>query len=113
MANRERGEVGFDAKGKSWIIRYTTNAMCEIEDALGASIIQIANNLGSENGVHIKTLRTLFRIGVVGCENDDQAGELMDAVGITDAGVLIGEAFNAAFPHDEDKDAGKPEAATA
>lgn len=113
MANAERGEVGFEALGKSWVLRYSTNAMCEIEEALGEPILAIANQLQDESRVSIRTLRALFRHGVEGCEDLKHAGELMDAIGFADAGQLIGEAFTRAFPADDGGQPGKKQAARA
>lgn len=111
MANREKGEVSFSADGKDWVLRFSTNAMCEVEDAFGKGIVQVANDLQSDEGVSIKAMRTLFSIGVVGCEGVDQAGHLMDEIGLSKAGDLIGEAFSAAFPVAQDEGAGKQKAA--
>lgn len=110
MANQNRGEVTFDAKGKTWTLQFTTNAMCEVEDAFEKSIVEVANDLQSEAGVKIKSIRTLFKIGIGGCDSVEQAGDLMDAVGIQAAGELLGKAFSAAFPDADGEGGGKPKA---
>lgn len=112
MANRQKGEVSFDAKGKTWVMCFSVNAMCEIEAETGMPIVALANSLQDENGVSLTVMRTLFHHGVVDCDSAEMAGELMHNIGINKVGDLIGEAFGAAFPDASDEVEGKPTAAT-
>ena len=107
------GTVRFEAGGKDRALRFTTNALCLLEDKLDLSAMQIGNEL--QFGVSIVTLRGMFWAGL----GDDemtlaQAGEIIDAVGIKRAREIATEAFAAAFP-DEEGDAtsneGPPKAA--
>ena len=43
MANRQKGETGFDALGQTWTLRYGTNALCEIEDLFGRSALDVVD----------------------------------------------------------------------
>lgn len=101
MANREKGEVSFDAQGKTWTLRYSTNALCELEEATGHGAIELANSMADETKIRISDLRYMLWAGLTDKHDGitvKEAGRLMDALGMDKAGPLIGEAFQAAFP---------------
>lgn len=112
MANKERGEVSFDLDGEAYTLRFSTNAMCELEDATGVPVLQLANSLQDETSVSIKTLRAMFAAGLSDSRSvtAPQAGDIIDALGIPRAGELIGQAFMAAFPEADSDAEGKPKA---
>ena len=43
MGNPYKGEVQFTAGGKSYTLYFSINAMCELEEALGDGIVQLAS----------------------------------------------------------------------
>ncbi len=45
MANAARGEIALKLGGKSYTLRPSFGAICEIEDALGASIFELGRRL--------------------------------------------------------------------
>ena len=47
MANRQKGEVAFTAAGKSCKLRYSTNALCELEDITGRGVTDVMLELAS------------------------------------------------------------------
>ncbi len=101
MANAQRGEVSFEASGKTWTMKIGTNAMCEIEDLTGKGISEVGQLLGNEKTASI----TLLRAVLCGSLQEHHEGitprecsALMDEVGIDIIGQKIGEAFQAAFP---------------
>jgi hypothetical protein len=98
MANRERGEVGFEAAARTWSLRYTTNRICAIEAETGRSIIALAHTLEDETQISVRLLRALFRGGLSQPVTDEEAGELIDALGLARAVELICAAFMAAVP---------------
>lgn len=101
MANRERGEVSFEASDKTWTMKLGTNAMCEIEEATGKGMAEIGELLSNDKTATIGLMRVVFW-GALHAFHQDlttaQAGELIDEIGATRAGQLIGEAFTAARP---------------
>lgn len=99
MANRERGEISFSALGQDWKIKLGTNAMCEIEDKTGKSIIEIGQLLGDQKTATLKLLRVVLWGGLQQYhEGIDliKVGLIIDDIGMAKAGELIGEAFAAA-----------------
>lgn len=100
MANRERGEVGFEAIGKSWTLKGGTNAICEIEDATGMGIAAVGEQLSEPKRMTLKLVRAAFW-GLLRTNHEvslAEAGEIIDDIGTQRAGELIGEAFEKAFP---------------
>lgn len=96
MANDVKGEVGFVAGGKTYTVKFSTNAICEAENILRKSIVQIMADIS-----WLSTRRVLLWAALQpkhpGLELAD-AGELMDALGPTRSIEVLTEAFNAAFP---------------
>lgn len=94
-----RGGVTFDALGKPWEARFTTNAICRIEERTGQSLEEV---LG---GVTVPGKRTLaFRLllwAAIGGVTLDVAGEIMDDIGMVEADRIISAALQAAFPRPE------------
>lgn len=101
MANLMRGEVSFEASGKTWTMKMGTGAMCEIEAATNKSISEIGSSLGNPKTASITLLRTVFwgslqhhHVGTSVKDCDD----LIDEIGMVRAGQLVGEAFQSALP---------------
>jgi hypothetical protein len=101
MANAKKGEYKIEANGNSVTLKYTTNALCELENKMGLSIPEIGQKiLGGEN-ISFAAIRTLFWAGLIatGPEvTEAEAGELIDAIGFQEATNGISHAFALAFP---------------
>lgn len=116
MANRERGEVGFEADGRSWTLHLGTNAMCKIEAETGKGIAEIGNLLNNEKTASMTLMRAVFW----GSLQDHHPGtsikdcsELMDELGPQEVARLIGEAFTLANPKVAKESRLRPTKATA
>ncbi len=118
MANR-KGQVTFKAQGKTWALKFTTNAMCAYEDASGEYFTAVAKHFAAmqDGQFPIGVIRRLFWAGLLDCAPDldlEGAGDLLDHVGLTRASEIVGEAFQAAFPADDgDREAGNGKPARA
>lgn len=101
MANKQRGEISFEANGQTWTMKVGTHAMCEIEDATGKTIAEIGNLMGNTKTASMKLLRAVFWGSLQhhheGISMKD-AADLIDEIGADVAGQKIGEAFSIAFP---------------
>lgn len=97
MANREKGEVSFEAGGKQYTLRYSSNALCELEDALNLGINDIIARM---KNMRVKDARAIFWAGLTDNHPDidlKAAGRMLDEIKIEKATSLITEAFSLAF----------------
>ena len=101
MANSEKGEVSFEALGITWTLHFSTNALCELEDASGKSAVELANSLADESKAKISTLRLMVWAGLKSCHSDittEKTGDVIDAAGFDLIASKIAKAFELAFP---------------
>ena len=112
MANPVRGETAFEADGKTYTLRFSANAICEMEEALGRGIGVIGQEMGSMETARLTTVRAVFWAGLRDHHPDidlKAAGDLvMAAGGIVGALALISKAFELAFPVAKTKGARPP-----
>jgi hypothetical protein len=95
--------VSFSVAGRKHKFVFTTNALCAFEDVSGMSIAGIVDP--SRAGV--KLMRQLVWAGLIHEDiSMDEAGDLIDAVGMVKISELVGKAMEKAFPEAE----GKPQA---
>lgn len=108
MANRLKGEVAIETSDKTYVIRFSANAICEMEDALGLGINEVATQLSDPSGLRVKTVRAVFWASLRDHHPDvtiHQAGEILTEVTIGKAMKHVTEAFELAF---EDKSPARP-----
>lgn len=106
--NSKRGSVTIEADGATHTLRMTTNAMVRYEDKSGESVIEALGKMDGA-GVRISSIRRLFWSMLEGDFSEDQAGDLMDEIGLTLVAEKIGEAARLAFPQaDVSGNAAKP-----
>ena len=101
MANKHRGEVELEVDGQTWTLRYSANALCELEDALNLGVAEIVETLQNPKGVRIKTLRALLWAGLRDRHPEmtlAMAGDLLTATGVPTAFEHVGQAIGRAFP---------------
>lgn len=100
MANRKRGEVSVEALGETYIMRLGTNQICELEDDLKMGINQIVERLNDPERMELKFMRALVFHAVIWGKpaTKEDAGDLIDAVGMEVIANKVGESFAAAFP---------------
>jgi hypothetical protein len=98
MANRRKGEVELEAGADVYTLRFSTNAICSLEDDLGMGINEIGGLLGDPANFRMSTFRTIVKACVVGNVTHEQAGDIIDAAGLEAVGAAIGKAFETAFP---------------
>ena len=93
MANPHRGEVGFTALGKNWTLKYGANALATLEKRFDTKLSRLGEILADvsvgEMIIFMAAGLQKYHPGVT----DEQAGDIMDDVGLQQAGGLIGEAI--------------------
>jgi len=102
MHNPVKGEVGFMVDDERYVLVFSINALCALEDALDMSVSDIGARMTA--GMRMSFLRTVFWAGLIDRRPDlteREAGDILTAVGAAEAGSLIAQAFTAAFPKAE------------
>lgn len=100
--NPHKGDVSFEAGGKSYTLRFSTFALVKLEESLGKSLVEIMNEISRLDTMRLKTVVALLWAGLQkhhpGTTEED-AANLIDDVGGGIAGVMphINDAFERAF----------------
>jgi hypothetical protein len=95
------GEVSFEVDSTRHTLRYGINELCRLEDRLNIDVTELAKKMAA--GLNMRTLRTIFACGLAADVGDEEAGAIINGVGLQRAGELVGEAMQAAFPSAEGK----------
>lgn len=99
MANKAKGEVDLQVGDKVYVLRYSVNALCNLEDALGVPIFEYFSNLSKIPSFN--DTRKIFWAGL--SENNprptlEEAGEIVSTVGLTVANEHMMAALNLGMP---------------
>lgn len=116
MANSQRGEVSFEASGKTWTMKLGTGALIAIEDQTGKPIGEIGELLGNPKTASLKLMRAVFWGGLQQHHDGTTLAEcddLIDELGGQRVGELIGQAFSLARPKAKEGDTRPPKAPAA
>jgi len=98
MATTHNQKVQFEAAGRMYTLVYSINALCALEAKVGQSISRIFFDLGN---IGISTMRTVFWAGLQQHHpeiSENEAGRLMEHLGIHPATMLVMQAIVGAFP---------------
>ena len=94
------GKVAFEAGGRGYVLQFTTNRVCLLEDRLEKTTLDIATEL--QFNPQMKTVRAIMWAGLGdGDLTLAEVGDLMDLLGKAKAVKLAKEAFDAGFPEPE------------
>ncbi|WP_230769764.1 hypothetical protein [Sphingomonas sp. Leaf4] len=101
IPNARRGHLGIELGDRKLTFAFSTNALCAVEEAFDLpDITKLDTVLGDSPS--LRTIRTLFRIGLTDCQpdmTDDEAGDIMEEVGGLEPSLkLIMSAISIAFP---------------
>jgi hypothetical protein len=111
MANRFKGEVDFEAQGKSWVLRLGMNDLIELQEALGygEDDDKFLRELGQMRGM--KKIRKIVFIALRGLQADvteQVAGDIVTELGFQKIVGLVSEALKWSMPDPQGgKDSGK------
>ena len=134
MANPLKGEIEFEAEGKTYTFRLSVNACCELEGNLGRGFLDISNEMNSwstpvdDKGdpvgemseqvtervgrIRLGVLRAVVWAGLRQHQPEitiPQAGEIITALGgMLGAIELIRKSFAVAMPQKDDDTARPP-----
>lgn len=102
MANRIKGEVEIVlGDGQTYIITFSTNALCALENELGVEVAEIGKIM--QQDVRLNTVRSILFAALQDHHGHElrssaDVGRLMNVQHLPDYGAKIGEAFTLAFP---------------
>lgn len=104
-ANQHKGEVELVAGDKTYVLRFSVDAICTLEERLDMGFPAIAQELSDPSKIRISMVRHLLHASLADAHPEvtlKQAGELIGTAGGM-AGVLekVSEAITAAFPTQE------------
>lgn len=102
MANKHRGELGFEVDGAKHVIRFSANAICELEDDLGLNVKQIGEQMQDADKLRMSTVRTMFCAAMREGEGVDNAAALtvFRRLSPAEAMKIVVDAFALAFSVD-------------
>lgn len=112
MANAHKGDVSFDVAGKTYTLRFSVDALCQLEDQLGMGFPAIVLSMQNPKTLRLGTARAVLWAGLIEHHPDidvKAAGELMVAGGgMMKVMPKIEEGFARAFPELEAEDKAHP-----
>lgn len=89
-----KGSVGFTAEGQGYTLLLDFNALCDLSEELPDLMS------GGQELTDPRKIRTVFHAGLKRNHPGitlEQAGDIIQAVGIAEAADLLGKAFEASF----------------
>jgi hypothetical protein len=96
MANPHKGEVSFEAGGKTRTLRMGTNEQCELEAEYDLGIMRILAHLDLGR---MTDIRRIFRACLVGGATIEEASEIIDDIGgYLEVMDLLEKTVRLAFP---------------
>lgn len=111
-AKAHKGEVAFVVGKKTYVLQYTYDAICQLEETTGKTLIELASEMQDIKTLRMTRVREIFHAGLIEHHPDitvKQAGELILAAGGAIAVMgKFNEALIAAFPKAEDGDGTRP-----
>lgn len=100
MANRFKGEVPFEANEKTYTMRFSANALCELEGVTGIGVNAVANQIANPETLRLTMVRAVFWAGLRDHHPEitlHQAGEIITDISLTKAMELVSKSFELAF----------------
>ena len=107
MANAHKGEVAFEAEGQRYVLRFSIDAICQLEAETSKGIVALISELQDRDKMSITLARQMLWAGLREHHPDitvKDAGELIPAAGGMSALLtLFSKAFASSFPSLENK----------
>lgn len=91
-----RAGVEFVHRGRRHVLRFGANQMVAAEEASGRKTLELVQEL-QDGEASLRTFRTLFWAGL-GTVTQQEAGDMIDDLGMAEAAQIIGKALMLAFP---------------
>jgi NAD(P)H-dependent flavin oxidoreductase YrpB (nitropropane dioxygenase family) len=101
MANAFRGTVPLQVGEQTYLLSFSVNALCELEEQMDQPIAKIAKTLGKPEDMRMSTVRALVWAALRDNHPETDlkaAGLLISEAGVPVVMPAIGKAFQLAFP---------------
>ena len=102
MANPHRGEVKLKAGEKAYTLRFSIDAICQLEEATGKNLVALMTEMSDAKRMSISAVRQLLHAALHEHHPEVsliEAGELMMAAGgLLTSLAIVTDAMQAAFP---------------
>lgn len=111
MANLYRGEYGFIVDDKSYVLRFSADAVCDLEEKLGKTLNKISELMQDPATMSMATIRTMFIVGMVhkhGDIGEDACRAVFKLLSPVEAMSHVTKAFSIAFGVEEGKEGSNP-----
>ncbi len=95
-----RGGVTFDALGQPYELRFTTNAICRLEERSGQSLEALLSDTTVAGKKNLSYRLLLW--AAIGGITLEAAGDIMDDLGGAEVDRILAEGLRLAFPPKED-----------
>lgn len=103
--NPHKGEVELKAGDQVYVLRYSIDAICAIEEKLGKNFLRIVAEMQNPATMTVTMMREVLHAGLAERHPEltlKEAGEMLVAAGgVVGAMKKVNEAFGAAFPQAE------------
>lgn len=113
MANSQKGEVELKAGDRTYVLRYSIDAICTIEEKLGKNFLRVVAEMQNPATVSVTMMREVLHAGLAEHHPEltlKEAGELLVAAGgVVGAMKKVNDAFGAAFPDAEASGTPRPQ----
>lgn len=105
MANKHRGQVALEADGETYVVSFSVNAMCELEELQDRSVVDIMTELEKVRHdftkLRMQTVRSIVWAALRDHHPDTSmkdAGDIISAAGVPVVMAKIAEAIMLGFP---------------
>lgn len=105
--NSLKGEVPLKVGNKEYTLKFTTNALCELEDRLNKGFSEIVMDAASKNIPSLNTVRCLLFCACMQYHKEEVsslevAGAIIDEAGFKEVLVAVVKTIAACLPDKED-----------
>lgn len=100
MSNKHKGEFEFEAGGQKYVLRFSANAVIDLEEAFGRTVGQLGDLFQDTATLKLSDIRTMFCVGLQDKHEDltnEQRTKLFGELLPMDATRIVMQAFQRSF----------------
>lgn len=115
-ANRNKGEVALRGETETYIIRFSADSLCRLEDELDMGVNQVARLLGDVDTMRVKLMIVVLWAGLLDRQPDitiEDAKKIVTEVTLFKSMKAVSDAFALTFGSADEGEAVRPTVAEA